>query len=196
MAAKGSRFGGLVAAVLHALEETLIGLLLAVMTVTTLYQLAMARFDDGPGRTDLGAWLLAWLVLLGMSYAVRVNAHLGIDALVKLFGPGPRRLFGLLAAGAGLAYGTLMLAGAWDHVAGLYRLRSEAGGVPPWLLAAILPAGFALLLYRLLQAGVRIWTRRQEGLLQGDEAAAALTHHLASLAASPDPPAPRKARLP
>ncbi len=179
---------------LHALEEILVGLLLAVMTATTLYQLAMARLDEAPGRTDLGPYLLAWLVLLGMSYAVRVHAHLGVDAFVKLFGPGPRRLMGLLAVGAGLAYGVLLLIGAWDHVAGLYRQGTEADGVPQWQLVAILPAGFALLLLRLVQAGVRIWTRQRDGLLHGDEAAAALSHHLASLAASPDPPAPRKAR--
>lgn len=179
----------LVAAGLHALEEILIGLLLAVMTATTLYQLAMARFDD-----TLGPYLLAWLVLLGMSYAVRVNAHLGVDAFVKLFGPGPRRLMGLLAVAAGLAYGVLLLIGAWDHVVGLYRQGVEADGVPQWQLVAILPAGFALLLLRLVQAGAQIWTRQRDGLLHGDEAAAALSRHLASLATSPELPAPRKAR--
>jgi len=192
--AERSRFGGLLAAGSRALEEILIGLLLAAMAAAALYRLAMDRLDDATGGTELGPYLLAWLVLLGMSYAVRVNAHLGVDAFVKLFGPGPRRLMGLLAAGAGLAYGALLLAGAWDHVAGLYRQGSEVDGVPQWQLVAILPAGFALLLFRLVQAGVRIWTRRQEGLLPGDEAAAALNHHLASLAASPDPPAPARAR--
>jgi len=192
--AERSRFGSLLAAGGQALEEILIGLLLAAMAVMALYRLAMDRLGDATGGTDLSPYLLAWLVLLGMSYAVRVNAHLGVDAFVKLFGPGPRRLMGLLAAGAGLGYGALLLAGAWDHVTGLYRQGSAIEGVPQWQLAVVLPAGFALLLYRLFQAGVRIWTRRQEGLLPGDEAAAALDHHLASLAASPDPPAPAKAR--
>lgn len=184
------------AAGIHALEEILISLLLAAMTAVTLYRLVMEALSATAPAANLGPYLLTALVLLGMSYAVKVKAHLGVDAFVKLFGPGSRRLMGLLAAGAGLAYGILLLAGAWDHVAGLYRLRGAADGGPPWQLAVILPAGFALLVLRLVQAGVRIWTRRQEGLLQGDEAAAALNHHLASLPVSPDPPAAHKARRP
>lgn len=194
MALSRSRFGDLVAGGVHALEEILISLLLVAMTAATLYRLAAEALFDAAPRASVAPYLLTALVLLGMSYAVKIKAHLGVDALVKLFGPGPRRLMGLLAAGAGLAYGGLLLAGAWDHVAGLYRQGAAAGGFPQWLLVAIQPAGCALLLWRLAQAGVRIWTRQQEGLLQGDEAAEALNRHLAALPARPDPPAPRKAR--
>jgi C4-dicarboxylate transporter DctQ subunit len=196
MAVRRSRFGVLVATGIHALEEILISLLLAAMLAATLYRLVMEALSGAAPAAGLGPHLLAALVLLGMSYAVKVKAHLGVDAFVRLFGPGPRRLLGLLAAGAGLAYGGLLLAGAWDHVAGLYRLHGAADGDASWQLAAILPTGFALLVFRLVQVVVRIWTRQQEGLLQGDEAAAALNHHLASLSASPDPPAARKPRRP
>jgi C4-dicarboxylate transporter DctQ subunit len=185
MKAKRSGRGGLVGAGFRALEEALIGLLLVALTATALYRLVMSLLG-APARADPGAWLLTGMVLLGMSYAVRVNAHLGVDAFVKLFGPGPRRVFGLLAVSAGLAYASLLLIGAWDHVAGLYRLGSEAG-MPPWQQMAILPAGFVLLLWRLVQAGARIWARQQEDLLHGDAAADALNHHLASLAESDAP---------
>jgi C4-dicarboxylate transporter DctQ subunit len=174
-----------VAAGVRALEEVLIALLLVAMAATTLSRLGAGRLGVAPMR-DVGSWLLTGLVLLGMSYAIRVNAHLGVDAFVKLFGPGPRRVFGLLAVSAGLAYASLLLIGAWDHVAGLYRLGSEAG-MPPWQQMAILPAGFVLLLWRLVQAGARIWARQQEDLLHGDAAADALNHHLASLAESDAP---------
>ena len=196
MDTKGSRRGGLVATGIHLLEEALIALLLVAMAATTLSRLVMALFDTAPAHVDLSPYLLTGLVLLGMSYAVKVNAHLGIDAFVKLFGPGPRRLFGLLAVGAGLAYGALLLVGAWQHVAGLYQLGTQADAIPQGPLLVILPAGFALLLFRLAQAGVRIWTRQQEDLLHGDETAAALNRHLASLARSADPPAVGKPKPP
>jgi hypothetical protein len=63
---------------------------------------------------------------------------------------------------------------------------------------AILPIGVALLMLRLAQVGMRIWTRQQEGLLLGDETADAFKEHLDDLAegtavvGGPKPgPAPR-----
>ena len=119
-----------------------------------------------------------------MSCGVKVSAHLGVDAFVRLFGPGPRRIFGLLAVAAGLIYGGILLAGSWQYVSKLYiiGIESEDLPIPQWMPMAILPIGVALLLFRLAQVGVRIWTRQQEGLLLGDEAADALKEHLDDLA--------------
>lgn len=190
MNARHPRRRGLVARLVDAIEEGVIALLLAAALVATLYRLVIAGPSAGPaGGFDPGSYLFAALVLLGMSYGVRVNAHLGVDAFVKLFGPGPRRLFGLLAVLAGLTYGALLLTGAWEQAAGQYRQGGGSGPIPRGLLLAILPAGFALLVGRLIQAGVRIWRRQQEGLLHADEAADALRRHLDSLAQAADGPA-------
>ncbi len=68
--------------------------------------------------------LFAWFVLLGISYCVKINAHLGVDLIVNRVSPSRRRLLGLAAAAVCLAYALLLLKGAWDYwapFAGLYE---------------------------------------------------------------------------
>jgi len=197
---KAERAGVLSFAV-NAVEEILMALLLVAMVAATLHQLAVAAWTGGvsAGAAGSSSYLLMCLVLLGMSHAVRAHAHLGVDAFLRLLGTGPRRACGLLAALAGLTYALLLAVGALEHIGDLRRLGTEDGslGMPQWQLLAILPVGFGLLLLRLAQAGVRIWTRRQDGLLSADEAAEALDRHLASLTteSTVDPP-PRRAAQP
>jgi C4-dicarboxylate transporter DctQ subunit len=186
MASPGGRSSNALGKVINALEEGFIALLFAAMTIVTFSQV-VARYVFNSGMVwalELTTYLFAWLVLFGMSYGVKVSAHLGVDAFVRLFGPGPRRIFGLLAVAAGLIYGGILLAGSWQYVSKLYiiGIESEDLPIPQWMPMAILPIGVALLLFRLAQVGVRIWTRQQEGLLLGDEAADALKEHLDDLA--------------
>ena len=72
-------------------------------------------------------FLFAWLVLLGIGYAVKRNAHLGVDALVNLMGRGARRRTTLLAAGCCIAYALLLLKGAWDYWANFANLPATTG---------------------------------------------------------------------
>jgi C4-dicarboxylate transporter, DctQ subunit len=120
---------------------------------------------------ELTVYLFAWLVLFGMSYGVKVHAHLGVDALVKLFPSRIQRTFGLLAVAAGLIYGTILLIGSWQYVGKLFQIgiESEDLPIPQWVPMAILPIGVALLMFRLTQIGVRIWRGEQQTLL-ADEA--------------------------
>ena len=168
--------------VVNALEEGVIALLFAAMTLVTFIQVVL-RYGFNTGfvwALELTTYLFAWLVLFGMSYGVKVSAHLGVDAFVKLFGAGPRRIFGLLAVAAGLIYGTILLIGSWDYVSKLFLIgiESEDLPIPQWIPMAILPIGIALLLFRLAQVGWRILSGRQEGLLLGDEASHTIEEHL------------------
>jgi C4-dicarboxylate transporter DctQ subunit len=152
------------------------------MTLVTFIQVVL-RYGFNTGfvwALELTTYLFAWLVLFGMSYGVKVSAHLGVDAFVKLFGAGPRRIFGLLAVAAGLIYGTILLIGSWDYVSKLFLIgiESEDLPIPQWIPMAILPIGIALLLFRLAQVGWRILSGRQEGLLLGDEASHTIEEHL------------------
>lgn len=167
------------------IEEGVIALLFAAMTLVTFSQV-VARYVFNTGfvwALELTTFMFAWMVLFGMSYGVKVSAHLGVDAFVKLFGPGPRRIFGLIAVAAGLAYASILFVGAWVYVAKLYKIGIEAVDLPVarWIVMSILPIGLALLFFRLAQVGWRIWTGRQQGLLLGDEAADAMHQHLDEL---------------
>jgi C4-dicarboxylate transporter DctQ subunit len=175
--------------VVNALEEGIIALLFAAMTLVTFSQV-VARYVFNGGvvwAVELTAYLFAWLVLFGMSYGVKVHAHLGVDAFVRLFPERPRRIMALAAVAAGLIYAIILFIGSCQYVAKLHKIgiRSEDLPVPQWLPMIILPIGVALLFLRLAQVGWRIWTRQQSGLLLGDEAADSMRQQLDSLAEAP-----------
>ena len=44
---------------------------------------------------ELTGVMFAWLIFIGMSYGVRVGAHIGVDALVKALGPRTARVVGV-----------------------------------------------------------------------------------------------------
>src|SRR3546814_19976939 len=70
---------------------------------------------------ELTTYLFAWLVLSGASYGVKISAHLGVDAFVKLFPARHQRYLILLAALLCCVYATIMLYGAWDYWSKILR---------------------------------------------------------------------------
>lgn len=83
--------------ILNQLEETVLALLLAAMTLVTFSQVvARYVFNTGsPWALEFTIFLFAWLILLGMSYGVRVGAHIGVDLLVKALSPTAQKIVGL-----------------------------------------------------------------------------------------------------
>jgi C4-dicarboxylate transporter DctQ subunit len=122
----------------------------------------------GQGATT---FMFGWLVLLGISYGVRVQTHIGVDVWVKKLSPGGKRAAAWTGIGVCLAYAALMLYGSIRYVHVQYVIGVEAEDIPiqNWILHIALPLGFALLLGRLLEVALRIWRGQQSGLL-GDEA--------------------------
>lgn len=160
------------------LEESVIALLLAGMTLVTFSQV-VARYVFNSGAVwalELTTFLFAWLVLLGASYGIRVNAHIGVDAFVQLFGSRTRRLLGLVVVCAGLTYGVIMFVGSWNYVARMYQIGIDAVDlpVPRWIPLSVLPIGLVLIIVRLLEAGWKIASGSQDGLELGDEGKAAI----------------------
>jgi C4-dicarboxylate transporter, DctQ subunit len=179
--------------VVNELEEGLIALLFAAMTLVTFSQV-VARYVFNTGvvwALELTVYLFAWLVLFGMSYGVKVHAHLGVDAFVKLFASRTQRIFGLLVVAAGLIYGAILLIGSWQYVSKLFKIGIEAEDlpIPQWVPMAILPIGVALLMFRLAQVGWRIWRGRQTTLL-ADEAQHTIEDFLAHVDPGDQPPVP------
>lgn len=54
-------------------------------------------------------------------------SHLGVDAVLNLVGPGPRRVIGIMAALVCLIYASLLLKGAWDYWAPFAGLDATSG---------------------------------------------------------------------
>lgn len=162
---------------LERLEEGVIALLLAAMTLVTFGQV-VARYVFNYSfvwAVELTGVMFGALIFIGMAYGVRVGSHIGIDAFVKsLSRPAARRL----AMGATLlciVYALIVLVGGWQYVRKMFDVGIEMQDmpVPQWLPRAVLPLGFALLALRF---GEVLWrlARGQDVHLLGDEVQDAL----------------------
>jgi C4-dicarboxylate transporter, DctQ subunit len=159
---------------LHRVEEGLIAAILGVMTVLTFVQVVL-RYVFNSGliwQLEANFYLFSWLVMIGISYCVRVRAHIGVDAAVRLLPPGPRRAVGILVLLLALLYTVLMMYGAFDYIHRMYIINVEAEDIPiaTWKLSVCLPLGFVLLFIRLLEMGWRIITGQSAGYELADEA--------------------------
>ncbi|MFD3189362.1 TRAP transporter small permease [Sedimentitalea sp. HM32M-2] len=202
--------------VVNEFEESAIALILGLMTIITFVNVIL-RYGFNTGLIwglEATSLLFAWLVLFGVSYAFKVTAHLGVDAVINLFSPAGRRIMALIAALVCVLYAALVLKGAWDYWANFANLPQTTGRwfptgleemkrtsyrgwyevvdvpFPEWLRwiepimndgeryeklprfipYAILPIGMALLLFRLVQATIRIARGHSAGLIVSHEA--------------------------
>ncbi|MEN2978525.1 TRAP transporter small permease [Tistrella bauzanensis] len=160
------------------LEEGAIAFLLAAMTLLTFAQVVL-RYVFNSGMVwalEATFYLFAWLIMVGISYCVRVHAHIGIDLIVKMLPAVPRRTVGLIAIALSILYAVLMAWGSWNYTERMMMLGIEAEDIPVerWILSIILPIGFALLGVRLLEQGWLVATGRAEGFQLADEVAEAM----------------------
>lgn len=165
---------------LHRAEEWLIALILGAMTTLSFVQVVL-RYVFNTGfiwQLEVNTYLFSWLVMIGISYCVRVRAHIGVDALVRMLPPRGRRAVGILVVGLALAYTCLMLYGSVDYIQKLHMINVEAEDIPiaTWKLSICLPLGFALLFVRIAEMGWRIVTGRSEGYELANEAEEAVSH--------------------
>lgn len=195
----------------NRIEETLIAVLLGLMTLLTFANV-VARYVFNSNilwALEVTVFLFAWLVLLGACYAVKHSVHIGVDVAVRALPAGPRRIVTLIAAAACILFGVLLLKGGWDYWYPFATKRAflETDDVPmpeflqflaDWLNEGeryekmprfipyfVLPLSMALLTWRFIQAGWEIFTGKRELLIAAHEAEAALIDEVAD-GASPD----------
>lgn len=189
----------------NEIEETMIGFLLGMMTLVTFANV-IARYAFNSNilwALETTVFLFAWLVLLGASYCVKTQSHLGVDVIINMVSPGVRRFMGMLAITACLAYSILLLIGAWNYWAPFAAMPMLDGTlkdqawyevndipmldflrfiegpmnqgeayekIPRFIPYAALPIGLALLTYRFLQAGWRLYRGEIESVIASHEA--------------------------
>ena len=178
------------------IEETGIAVILGLMTLVTFANV-IARYVFNSNilwALELTVFLFAWLVLLGISYAVKKTAHLGVDAVTSLLPPAPRRVVALIAVACCLAYSLLLLKGSWDYwwkfattasflevndipmpgflqfFADWLNEGEEYEKLPRYIPYIVLPIGMALLTLRFVQAGIRVWRGEQNSIIASHEA--------------------------
>ena len=159
------------------LEEALVILLMAAMTLVTFMQV-VARYVFNYSfvwALELTGVMFAWLIFVGMSYGVRVGVHIGVDALVKSLGPRAARIVGSIAAVLCIVYSVIFAWGGWQYVSKMHDVGILMQDIPiqQWIPRAVLPVGFALLAFRFAQVLWQLVTGKEAHLV-GDEAEDAL----------------------
>ena len=186
-----SRFGHIV----DEIEETSIAICLGLMTLITFANV-VARYLFNSNilwALELTVFLFAWLVLMGASYAVKKNVHIGVDVVINMASPGIRKLLAILSVTACLAFSIMLLIGSWDYWYPFVTKRAflETEDIPmpealmflaDWLNEGeryekiprfipylALPLGMALLTFRFLQLAWSILFGDQDKIIASHE---------------------------
>ncbi len=150
-------------------------LLLLIVIVANV----VLRYAFGQGRVEFEEiqWhLYAAGFLLGLSYALKDDAHIRVDLMHERFGPTLKawiELYGILLLL--LPFIAVVLIFSVSFVAASYQLGEVSpspGGLPyRWAVKAMLPLGFSFLLLAALSRLTRVWAYLFLGRGEGDESA-------------------------
>lgn len=169
---------------LEKLEEAVISLLLVSMTLLVFVEVIL-RFFFSTGllwAQEATLHLSAWLVLFGMSYGVKKGAHIGVDVLVGSLPMAGKKIAGLIAVTASMAYAVLLGYGAWVYLSKvkMIGIELEDMAIQKWVAHSILLIGMVWLGYRLVELAWRTIKGEAHGFAFADEAKEAL-HELEEL---------------
>lgn len=150
------------------IEEGFIAFLLTAMTLVTFSQV-VARYVFNSGAVwalELTTYLFAWLVMFGAAYCVKKGVHISIDAFINLFSTRTRQYITLLSISLCLLYCAILFKGSWDYIAKLKLIGIEAEDMPieEWKIKIILPIGFALIFFRLLEIAWKVYKGELESI--------------------------------
>ena len=150
-------------------------LLLLIVIVANV----VLRYAFGQGRVEFEEiqWhLYAAGFLLGLSYALKDDAHIRVDLMHERFGPTLKawiELYGILLLL--LPFIAVVLIFSVSFVTASYQLGEVSpspGGLPyRWAVKAVLPLGFSFLLLAALSRLTRVWAYLFLGRGEGDESA-------------------------
>jgi C4-dicarboxylate transporter DctQ subunit len=181
--------------VVDEIEETCIALCLGLMTLIT-FSNVIARYIFNSNilwALELTVFLFAWLVLMGASYAVKKQVHIGVDVVINAVSPGKRKVLALLSVTACLAFSILLLIGAWNYwfafiterawletedipmpemlrfLEGWLNEGEAYDKIPRFIPYLALPLGIALMTIRFLQMGYKIITGEVDKIIASHE---------------------------
>ena len=178
------------------LEETLIALLLGLMTLLTFANVIVRYVFNSNilWALELTVFMFAWMVLVGASYGVKKHFHIGVDVLINIVPPSLKKTFALLSVACCLAFSVLLLIGSWNYWLPFITDRAwyETEDIPmPEILQFLsdwfnegeryerlprfipyfaLPLGMAMLTYRFLQIAWQVSTNQIDRMIASHEA--------------------------
>ncbi|NVK18908.1 MAG: TRAP transporter small permease [Methylocystaceae bacterium] len=123
-------------------EEGVLSFLLVTMTLLVFVEVVL-RFGFNTGihwAQEVTLHASAWFVLFGISYGVKVGAHIGVDAVIRLLSPELKRVFSIISVLLCLVYCGLILIGAWVYLQKVYAIGLAMEDAPtPAIFMALIP---------------------------------------------------------
>lgn len=191
--------------VVDNIEETSIALCLGLMTLITFANVIVRYIfnDNILWAVEMTVFLFAWLVLMGASYGVKKHIHIGVDVVINLVSPGVRKIMALVSVAACLTFAVLLLIGSWNYwypfvterawletadipmpeslmfMADWFNEGERYEKIPRFIPYLALPLGMALLTFRFLQLGWRVWTGELDKIIASHEVEEELEEALA-----------------
>ncbi len=140
---------------LNRIEEWLTVALLVVALIVLSYQVFL-RFVLNSGNSwseELARYLFIWSVYTSASFAIISNAHIRIDAVVKIYPKAIRRFIPILADAIFLVYALLVTYFSTDYVMDLLASGQVSMGlhVTMGYMYAAIPVGHLMMSIRLVQ---------------------------------------------
>jgi C4-dicarboxylate transporter DctQ subunit len=181
--------------IIEYLEETGIAICLGLMTIITFANV-IARYvfnDNILWALEMTVFLFAWLVLLGASYGVKKQVHIGVDVVVNLAPPPVKKVLAFLSVAACLAFSFLVLKGSWDYwypfatdrawletedipmpemfqfLSNIFNEGERYEKLPRFIPYLALPLGLALITFRFIQQAYLIATGKIDKIIAGHE---------------------------
>ncbi len=160
--------------IINKFEENFLSLLLVCMTLLVFSEVVL-RFGFNTGidwSQEVTLYMMAWFVLFGASYGVKVGAHIGVDSFVKLFPKKIRRVLGVISVAICIGYCVIFMIGAWNYLAKLKQINIEMEDleIQRWMSESIIFLGFLFLIFRFVQLLIQILKGEAEGFSHIDEA--------------------------
>jgi len=159
--------------ILDRIEELIVIVMLALMTLLTFLQVVMRYgFNSGfPWALQLTSVFFSVMIFIGISYGVRIGAHIGVDALIRRLPVGPRRATSIVVVLLCLLYAGLVIYGSWIYVSKMKLVGVEMQdlAIPIWVARSVLVFGYGLLALRFTQVLWALITGRSDSLHLGNE---------------------------
>lgn len=178
-----------------SIEEGFIALLMFAMVAIT-FAAVVARESDA---TILWAYeatkiLFAWLVLIGASYTVKVNANLGVDVLLTMMSSRTKRTLAWLAVAVCIAWSIIFVWASFEYwwpfvtkrawyevddipmpailawMADVFNEGEAYEKMPRFIPYAVMPIASVLLLVRFLQVAIMVARGQRDQIIVSHEA--------------------------
>jgi TRAP-type C4-dicarboxylate transport system permease small subunit len=148
------RLAGRIIDVATDLAAVVGGLFTGLMTLIVVYAVVARYIFNSPvgWSEEIAVYLMIWVVFLGAAYALKEDAHIGVDVLISRLSPAKKRAMLLMHCLVGITFMSILLVQGIDMVIFTIKMDSHsiAIGFPLVLAHLAVPVGSAILILQFI----------------------------------------------